>query len=66
MSKCINTNRFKNYNDWWSIGAILKEMNDNNFDIFNEYLKNCVYDKYKCNNALNLCNNHNTNNNNNI
>lgn len=63
--KCININRFKNYDDWWSIGAILKEINENNFDIFNEYSKNCGYDKYKYNNVLNFWNNHKTNNNNN-
>ena len=63
--KCININRFKNYNDWWIIGAILKEIDNKNFDLFNEYSKNCGFEKYNYNDVLKFWNNHKINNSNN-
>jgi P4 family phage/plasmid primase-like protien len=59
--QCININRFKNYSDWWVIGAILKEIDEHNFDIFNDYSKNCGYAKYNYNDVLTFWNNHNIN-----
>ena len=63
--KCLSIDRFKNYDNWWVIGAILKEINKNNFDIFNEYSKNCGYKKYDYNDVLSFWNNHKVNNSNN-
>ena len=63
--KCLCIDRFKNYDNWWVIGAILKEINNNNFDIFNEYSKNSGYKKYNYNDVLNFWNNHKVNNSNN-
>jgi hypothetical protein len=63
--KCININRFENYSDWWVIGAILKEIDNKNFDLFNDYSKKCGYEKYNYNDVLSFWNNHKINNSNN-
>ena len=63
--RCLSIDRFKNYDNWWVIGAILKEINKNNFDIFNEYSKNCGYKKYDYNDVLSFWNNQKVNNSNN-
>lgn len=63
LLQCMDNDRFINYNTWWQLLVILKEIDKKLFTEFNEFSKNCGYSKYNYNDVLKQWNDHNINNN---